>query len=271
MEALSDDNGFFGFNDLGEGIGVLNPVLVEGSGLLPMTKDVVVLLVPPRRLVVNLGLYSGHRPTTNLPADHAMTVEPAVTAPGSIVVYTVRVKNERPGSISQVMVTDYLPRELYFVKGSTSQGELSSQGRLVTADIGRMEVGDEVVVTIEVQVSGGAIEGTTIENRASLIYAESVALQAVAPLSVEGKPLSPSSSSRGQRTATPTVENAPRAKSTPPSEAEEKSAVTQTATVVAHRAESPGRRLPVTGVGLPLVGGMVLALLVLLFRKIRMV
>ncbi len=269
LEALSDDNGFFGFNDLGQGVGVLNPLLVESGGLLPMTRDVAVPLVPPGDLVVNLGLYSGHKPPENLPVSHTMMVEPAVTTPGSMAVYTVRVKNDRPDPISQVMVTDYLPKGLYFVKGSASRGEVSSHGDLVVADIGQMEAGGEVVVTIEMQVSSGATEGTVIENRASLIYAESVAIQAVASLTVESKPPAPSSSSRKEEVATPTVDDPPRSQSTPTSEAEEESAVTKTATVVAYSPGSSDERLPTTGFGLPLAGGVILALLVLLFRKIR--
>lgn len=125
-------------------------------------------------------------------------------------------------------------------------------GNLVIADIGEMSMRDTVLVNIEARIDDNVSLGTVIENWASFIYAEGVAAQVMAPLTIGG--------ARAQ--ATPVDEilaaAAMPAVETPTAEAAPTGTVT------------PGAPdgLPVTGVGFP-IAGFLFALLILLVRRLR--
>ena len=126
-------------------------------------------------------------------------------------------------------------------------------GDLVIADIGEMGVGDTAVVTIKARVEDNAPPGTVIENRASFMYAESVAVQAMASLSIGGaRPAAKPAAMTPTAVATPAVMETPAVIETP---------------TVATTPESP-EGLPVTGLGLPLAG-FLFALLILVARLVR--
>jgi uncharacterized repeat protein (TIGR01451 family) len=185
LEATSDDNGYYRYQGLSEGIAFLSLVLPEGSALKPMTTDVAVQMKGSGQLVVNMGLYSSPTAPT-LPAGVSMSVEPEVAAPGDTVLYTIQATNNLPHGISQVVVTDYLPEDLVPVEATVSHSTVEIWNNLVVADIGEMAVGDTAVVIIEARVKDNVTPGAVIQNRASFIYAESVAAQAVASLTIGG-------------------------------------------------------------------------------------
>jgi len=234
LETTSDDNGYYSFQGLGEGIAFLSPILPEGSALKPMTTDLALRPKGSGQLVVNLGLYTGPAAPT-LPVEMSMSVEPKVAGPGSVVVYTIRATNRLAHGISQVLVTDYLPTGLVPVEATVSHSTVETWNNLVIADIGEMAVGDTAVVIIEARIEDNDLAGTVVQNRASFIYAESVAAQAMASLTIGG----------ARPTARPAAET-PTVTTTP---------------------EPPGD-LPVTGFGLP-VAGLLFALSILIARRLR--
>jgi uncharacterized repeat protein (TIGR01451 family) len=246
LETISDDNGYYYFKGLGTDNVFLNLALPEGSDLTPMTTDLALQTKGSGQLIINLGLYSSPTAPT-LPIEMSMSVEPEVARPGSVVVYTIQATNRLPHGISQVLVTDYLPTGLVPVEATVSHSTVEILDNLIIADIGEMAVEDTAVVIIEARVEDNVTPGTVIQNRASFIYAESVAVQALASLTIGG-----ARPTAKPATETPTVMETPAVIETP--------AVTTTP-------ESPGD-LPVTGFGLP-IAGFLFALLVLIARLLR--
>jgi uncharacterized repeat protein (TIGR01451 family) len=246
LETTSDDNGYYSFQGLGEGIAFLRPILPEGSALKPMTTDLALRPKGGGQLVVNLGLYTGPAAPT-LPVEMSMSVEPEVAGPGSVVVYTIRATNRLDHGISQVLVTDYLPTGLVPVEATVSHSTVEMWDNLVIADIGEMAVGDTAVVIIKARIEDNVLPGTVIQNRASFIYAESVAVQAMASLTIGGaRPIAKPAAETPTAVATPTVIETLTVTTTP---------------------EPPGD-LPVTGFGLP-IAGLLFALSILIARRLR--
>jgi uncharacterized repeat protein (TIGR01451 family) len=252
LETTSDDNGYYYFKGLSTDTVLLNLALPEGSDLTPMTTDLALRPKWSGQLVVNLGLYAGPTAPT-LPVEMSMSVEPEVAGPGSEVVYTIRATNRLAHDISQVLVTDYLPTGLVPVEATVSHSTVEIWNNLVIADIGEMAVGDTAVVIIEARIEDNVMPGTIIQNRASFIYAESVATQAITPITIGGaRPTARPAAETPTAVATPAVMETPAVVETP--------AVTTTP-------EPPGD-LPVTGFGLP-IAGLLLALLILIARRLR--
>ncbi|MFB0535871.1 MAG: hypothetical protein ACETWR_12920 [Anaerolineae bacterium] len=274
LETLSDDNGYYYFKGLGTDNVLLNLALPEGSDRTPMTTDLALRLKGRGQLVVNLGLYTG--PTTpGLPVDISMSVEPESAVQGDAVLYTIQATNSLPHGISQVLVTDCLPEGLVPVEATVSHSTVEIWNNLIIADIGEMAAGDTAVVTIEARVADNVPPGMVIQNRASFIYAESVAVQAVASLTIGG--VGPTGTPAAETPAMAVVaaaetltiaatlaEGAPTVTATLP--ATETLGMVVTATVTA-APEAPGD-LPVTGFGLP-IAGVLFALLILLARQLR--
>lgn len=129
---------------------------------------------------------------------------------------------------------------------------LETWGNLVIADIGEMAAGETAVVIIEAGVEPHVAPGTVVQNRASCIYAESIAVQAMTLLTISGAgptriPATESLAVVAMATVeTPTPGGTPTLMTTP---------------------EPPGR-LPVTGFSLP-IAGVLFALLVLIARLLR--
>jgi uncharacterized repeat protein (TIGR01451 family) len=186
-----------------------------------------------------------------------------------VVVYTIRAANSLPYGISQVLVTDHVPTGLVLVEATVSHGEVTLRptdtptptspsptvetwNNLVIANIGEMAVRDTAVVIIKAMVEDNVMPGTVIQNRASFIYAESVAAQAMASLTIGGaRPMGTPAAE------TPAIAVVPAAETLT-------IVVTPTVTTTA---EPPGD-LPVTGFGLP-IAGLLFALLILVVRRLR--
>lgn len=232
-QAITDDNGYYALQGIGGGIYYINPLLPEGSGLKPMTSDLALKITDADNLVVNLGLYSSERFPTGLPVRQTMTVMPSTVMPGDRVAYTIKVFNRMPHGISQAIMTDYLPDELISVEATSSHGQVEVQDNLVVARIGEIAEGGRATIAIIAQVARGVHKGVVIENRASLIYRESVATQSTASITV------------GEPEPTPSISEKPK-----------------------EEAKTKPDVLPATGLGLPLAG-LGLAALLLLSRKLR--
>ncbi len=286
LETSSDDNGYYYFKGLGIDNVFLNLALPEDSGLTPITTDLALRTKGTGQIVVNLGFYPAEPATpASLPVDISMSVKPESAGQGDTVLYTIHITNRLPHGISQVLVTDCLPEGLIPVRATflrttpTSVSLLTGTpllgpsavipgpltptptplppateiwGNLVIAEIGEMGAGETAVVIIEAGVKPDVAPGTVIQNRASCIYAESVAVQARVPLAIGGvgpmrMPTAPTLAAAATAAVeTPTPGGTPPLMTTP---------------------EPPGH-LPVTGFSLPIAGAL-LALLILMARLLR--
>ena len=82
---------------------------------------------------------------------------PVTVLPGDEVVYTVRVTNTGPSTATDVTFTDVLPSNLAYQSGTTSLGtSVIRSGNQLNANLGSLEQGDVVTVTIRAIVAQGA-------------------------------------------------------------------------------------------------------------------
>jgi len=178
METVTDNDGRFSFDNLGEGAAVINPVLPPGSGLKPMTVDLAVPFAGPVNRVVNIGIHGGEQPPTGLPVDIQITPAKHQVEAGETISFTVTISNEMPNDIHQVFVTDMFPPELKPVAIESSVGQAWIGGQLAAADLGDLSQGQGATVEIAAVADPNLGSGQKLVNRAGVFYAESVALQA---------------------------------------------------------------------------------------------
>lgn len=147
-------------------------------------------------------------------------------------------------------------------------------GNLVVAGIWEMAARDTALVTIEARVEDNVPLGTVIENRASFIYAEGIAVQAMAPLAIgvvspTGTPTetlaAAAISAVETLTVTATMEGEELIAAAAISAAETPTTVV---TSTASAAPTSPDGLPVTGLGLP-TAGLLFVLLILIARWLR--
>lgn len=185
---LTDDNGYYSFDGLGLGVGLLN--LMLPPGLSPLTTDVAIRLGYQEEFEVNLGLYGGEV-APSLPITPTMTVSDIGALPGETLAYTIQVTNtlglpSTGRKMGDVMVTDLLPECLTPVAVTSTVGTLELWGNLLTADIGELAPGQAVTITVKATVGEDILPTSVITNRASLIYGGNVTVQ-TAPITVEVK------------------------------------------------------------------------------------
>jgi len=179
---ITDDNGYYASDCLGVGVGLLNAEVRPGT--TPLTFDVAVRLGYKHNTEVNLGLYSGDV-APPLAVTHAMTVSNSSVDSGETVTYTITVAAPPGGNrkLWRVIVTDLLPNEFMPASATSTAGSVEMWGNLLTADIGNLEPGQEVVVTLTATLDEGVSPGTVITNRASLLRPGQVVVQ-TAPITV---------------------------------------------------------------------------------------
>lgn len=177
LEENTDSNAMFSYTGLGEGIGILNPVLAEGADAHPLTVDLAIPVAGPADRMVNLGLYGGDQVPTGLPMSIGIQSSSAQVTPGEKVQFVVNVKNNMPHTVHQVMVTDLYPDGLVPQGIATSAGSAWLGGQFAAAAIGELQQGQTAVVTMTAQLAPDISQDHALTNRASLIYNESVALQ----------------------------------------------------------------------------------------------
>jgi uncharacterized repeat protein (TIGR01451 family) len=178
-QKITDDNGYYGFECLGIGIGLLNPA--SSPDLQAMTTDVAIRLGYQPDFEVNLGLYSS-QVAPDPEVMPTMAVSPGSISPGDTLTYTIGVVNTpappaAPHTMAAVMITDLLPESLLPVSATSTQGGVELWGNLLTAGVGDLSPGQAVTVTLVAKVREGSSPGTKIVNRASLIYHDHVASQ----------------------------------------------------------------------------------------------
>jgi len=187
-QRVTDDNGYYAFTCMGVGISLLN--LTPPPGCKPLTEDVAIRLGYREEFEVNLGLYGGEV-APSLDVTPTMTVSDISVPPGGTLTYTIQVANT-PGlpsagrKVENVMITDLLPEYLTPVEVTSTVGTLELWDNLLTADIGELEPGQAVTITVKAVVGEDILPTSVITNRASLIYGGNVTVQTV-PITVEVK------------------------------------------------------------------------------------
>lgn len=100
---------------------------------------------------------------------------------GAVVLYTLTVNNNGPNKNFNVMVTDNLPAGSIFQLSETSKGSCSFSGGVVTCELGEMDSGESVIISIVVflttlgtntntaNVSGTEIDPDSSNNSSSAV------------------------------------------------------------------------------------------------------
>ncbi|RLC73160.1 MAG: hypothetical protein DRI52_02360 [Chloroflexi bacterium] len=155
--------------------------LVLPDGFLPLTTDVAVRLGYVSDLTVNLGFYAAGETPDPSPAP-VLTADRATTSPGKTVVYRIHARYEADAgsALSNVLLTDLLPKGMTVISVETNRGSVETWGNLVTVDVGEFVPGEEVTVTLTARVADDLADGMTLTNRATLISNERPATQSAA-------------------------------------------------------------------------------------------
>jgi uncharacterized repeat protein (TIGR01451 family) len=185
VETSTGSEGQFSFDNLGEGVAVLNPHFPDGSGLQAMTTDLAVPLASPNSRTVNLGIYGGEQYPTGLPLSIDMVPSVWKVGPGDTVSFTVSISNNMPNDIHQVIVTDMFPEELTPTAIESSVGVAWIGGQFAAADLGDIGQGQGAVIEIAAVMDPNLDPDDIVTNRAGVLYNESVALQAKVTLNDE--------------------------------------------------------------------------------------
>ncbi|QDS90303.1 Cna protein B-type domain protein [Rosistilla ulvae] len=88
------------------------------------------------------------------------------TSPGNTIDYNLTVTNNGPSNATGVVVTDNLPTGVTFVSGTGSQGTVTNNNGVITANVGNLASGSTATVTIRVSVASGTTG--TISNQATV-------------------------------------------------------------------------------------------------------
>ena len=85
---------------------------------------------------------------------------------GNTLSYQIEVRNAGPEAASDVTVTDSLPASATFSSASTGQGSCSNSGQTVVCELGTLNVGELVIITIEVvpQETGAISNGVVVTS-----------------------------------------------------------------------------------------------------------
>ena len=101
-----------------------------------------------------------------------MTAAPATVVTGSIVTYSIAVRNDRPTGARNVVVNDLLPATLEFVSCSaTGGGVCSGSGNSRTITFASMAGGGSAVITLVARVVCQVADAVTITNNAKVTSA----------------------------------------------------------------------------------------------------
>jgi uncharacterized repeat protein (TIGR01451 family) len=224
LETLSNVHGEYEFYAIDEQVGAIN---IEGDwpGHQMLTDDIVVRPHCNDTVYAWLGLYSG--PTfPEMPVSVALSFTPETPKTGDTITLRAEVFNHMEVPITEVRLTDYMGQELAFV-GAGGAGQAEHTDGLVTVKLDRLEPGASTWVTINAQIDPNLAADASFLNRVSVLYRESLAVQATAEINLGGE-------------------------AQPAKEAAQPAAVTVTTSE-----ESSEEHLPVTGVVMSAAGWMI--------------
>ena len=92
------------------------------------------------------------------------TASSAYVVPGGTFTYTIVVENLGPSPATGVFLTDPVSPKLEVLDASVTQGSVTIDTNLVTADIGVLGVGYSATLTIVVRVRSNVASGVVIDN-----------------------------------------------------------------------------------------------------------
>ncbi len=191
LETLSNVLGEYEFYAVRDQVGAIN-IVNSWPGHQMLTDDIVVRSNCEDEVYVWLGFYSGPD-YPKMPVSVTMSLAPENPKPGDQVTFRVEILNGMEVPITQVWLTDYLGQELAFL-GAGGAGQAEYADGLVTIKLDRLEPGVSTWVTIDAQLGSNpsSPEGSFV-NRASVLYRESVAVQAAVEINLagEGQPTTP--------------------------------------------------------------------------------
>jgi uncharacterized repeat protein (TIGR01451 family) len=161
----------------------LQVVLAPGEKLQPLIQDAGVYLNCSYPTVANIALFSGSR--IDPPASIEMSAPSQTVAPDSNFEVTLTLKNSLSSEITNVIVTDLMPRGLTALKVDSSVDFKDAQiinggedGQLVVVNLDKLAAGAEAEIQITINADVDLLNGTKIRNAATLFYRESAADQA---------------------------------------------------------------------------------------------
>lgn len=180
--ATSGSDGNYGFGGLGVGVARLRVTQAPTQQLTPSIQDAGVYLNCNYPIIANIAVYSGS--DFDPPATIDLSA-PVTLLPGSEVPLKITIRNDLPNDITNVVVTDLLPQNLVPLEITTSASSGAEtqlvnggdDGQLAVVYFERLRPGAEVNIFITVMLAEGVSQGTEINNKATLFYRESVAVQ----------------------------------------------------------------------------------------------
>ncbi|MFN8457934.1 MAG: hypothetical protein U0401_25335 [Anaerolineae bacterium] len=187
--SISSSDGTFGYGGLGVGLAILHVVMSPQDTLKPLIQDAGVYLSCDYPLVANIAVFSGEK--IEPPATIEMSTSSQTINPGDDFSFTLTVKNNLPNEITNVIVTNMMPRGLKALQVSSSTRPKDAQivdggsdGQLVVVNLDKLAKGAKATITIKVNADIDLLGGTKIKNTATLFYRESFAHQASLDLTV---------------------------------------------------------------------------------------
>jgi uncharacterized repeat protein (TIGR01451 family) len=203
--ATSASDGNYGIGGLGVGLATLHIKLAPGDAkqFTPLIQDAGVYLNCDYPVIANIALYRGAEVTP--PATLQMSAANQTVTPGNDFELTLTVKNSLPNNISNVIVTNMMPRGFKAVQLSSSIKPQDAQiidggsdGQLVVVNLDQLAKGATAKIELTINADIDLLGGTKIKNTATLFYRESFAHQASLDFTVASDELSlPAASGNG--------------------------------------------------------------------------
>ncbi|MDW8300500.1 MAG: hypothetical protein RML95_14310, partial [Anaerolineae bacterium] len=95
-------------------------------------------------------------------------VEPRLALPGELVVYTLTVTNPSSVPASGIVVSDTVPSVLQIIGATTTQGTFTISGQVVIFDVGVVNPGQTVVLTVQARLRDDAPAPSDVTNTGEL-------------------------------------------------------------------------------------------------------
>ncbi len=182
---LSASDGNYGLGGLGVGIARLHVSVApaQAKQLQPLIQDAGVYLNCKYPTIANIAVYSGSR--IDPPAAIDMSAPSQAITPDSNFEVTLTVKNSLPDEITNVIVTDMMPRGFKVLKVTSSLDPRDARiidggedGQLVVVNLDKLAAKASVTIGLTINADVDLLGGTKIRNVATLFYRESAADQA---------------------------------------------------------------------------------------------
>ncbi|MHB8750539.1 MAG: beta strand repeat-containing protein, partial [Aggregatilineales bacterium] len=109
---------------------------------------------------------------------------PALARPGDPVMFTLTVTNSGTAPAVNVIVTDPLPAQFVYVSATAQQGTFSVSGNTITFNVGTVNPGQVITLTITTRVAASVIPPMTSNNTATLIDGQGHSSSSSAPIRI---------------------------------------------------------------------------------------